>query len=184
MTRHTGSGQPRMRGGFTGSALVLLLALGTSAVVPPEAPVADAAMRGDVATVRSLLERGVDPNAAQGDGMTALHWAAERGHEELARVLITAGAKLEPVTRLGAYRPVHLAAKGGHVRVLRALLEGGASPTVATSTGAVTPMHFAATAASPEGVLVLLEFGADMDAREARGARRRSCSPPRPAGPG
>jgi hypothetical protein len=42
-------------------------------------PVADAAARGDIATVRDLLRDGVDVNDAQGDGMTALHWAAERG---------------------------------------------------------------------------------------------------------
>ena len=39
----------------------------------PEAPVADAAMRGDVAEVEALLRSGADVNAAQGDGMTALH---------------------------------------------------------------------------------------------------------------
>ena len=45
--------------------------------------VADAAMRGDVAAVATLLQQGADVNAAQGDGMTALHWAAERGDREL-----------------------------------------------------------------------------------------------------
>ena len=50
-----------------------------TAAMLPDSPVADAAMRGDVETVRSLLKDGADVNAAQGDGMTALHWAAERG---------------------------------------------------------------------------------------------------------
>ena len=49
------------------------------------ARVADAAMQGDVAAVRASLQQGADVNAAQGDGMTALHWAAERGNGELAR---------------------------------------------------------------------------------------------------
>ncbi|MCH7892499.1 MAG: ankyrin repeat domain-containing protein, partial [Gemmatimonadetes bacterium] len=44
---------------------------------PAPSPVADAAMRGEIETVRSLLREGADVNAAQGDGMTALHWAAE-----------------------------------------------------------------------------------------------------------
>jgi len=35
---------------------------------------ADAAMQGDVAAVRSLLQQKADVNGAQGDGMTALHW--------------------------------------------------------------------------------------------------------------
>ena len=52
-----------------------------------EAPVADAAQRGDVDAVRALLREGADVNAAQGDGMTALHWAAHSGDVELAAVL-------------------------------------------------------------------------------------------------
>ena len=44
---------------------------------PPESPVADAAMRGHVDVVRDLLQQGLDVNAAQGDGMTALHWPPE-----------------------------------------------------------------------------------------------------------
>lgn len=135
---------------------------------PDEAPVADAAMREDIEAVRSLLEQGMDPDAAQGDGMTGLHWAAEQGSDDLARLLIDAGAELDPRTRLGAYTPVHLAAKGGRVDVLRVLLEGGASPSVPTTTGAVTPLHFAATSSDAEATLALLEHGADPDAREER----------------
>ncbi|MEX2472037.1 MAG: ankyrin repeat domain-containing protein [Gemmatimonadota bacterium] len=149
-----------------GALLVATLAL--SASTPPEAPVADAAMRGDVGTVRTLLERGGDPDAAQGDGMTALHWAAERGDEEVALLLIEAGASLGPVTRLGAYTPMHLAARGGDAAILRALLEAGAAPSAATTTGSVTPLHFAAGSADPTAVLTLLEHGADPDVRESR----------------
>lgn len=149
-----------------GALLVATLAL--SASTPPEAPVADAAMRGDVGTVRTLLERGGDPDAAQGDGMTALHWAAERGDEEVALLLIEAGASLGPVTRLGAYTPMHLAARGGDAAILRALLEAGAAPSAATTTGSVTPLHFAAGSVDPTAVLTLLEHGADPDVRESR----------------
>ena len=39
------------------------------------APVAAAAMRKDPAAVRALVKDGKDVNAAQGYGMTALHWA-------------------------------------------------------------------------------------------------------------
>lgn len=148
--------------------VLLVTTLALSASTPPEAPVADAAMRGDAGAVRTLLERGGDPDAAQGDGMTALHWAAERGDEEVALLLIEAGANLDPVTRLGAYTPTHLAARGGHTAIIRALLEGGAAPSAATTTGSVTPLHFAAASADPTAVVTLLEHGADPDARESR----------------
>src|SRR5687767_4151765 len=76
---------------------------------PPESPVADAAMRRDAAAVKVLLKQGADVNAAQGDGMTALHWAALHGDADLARMLIYAGARKEAVTRNGTYTPLHIA---------------------------------------------------------------------------
>ena len=133
-----------------------------------ESPVADAAQRGDVEAVRALLRDGADVNAALGDGMTGLHWAAERGDDALAAVLIEAGAEAERTTRLGAYRPLHLAAKGGHAAIARRLLDDGAAVDPETSTGAVTPLHLAAAAGAPETVRVLLEHGADVDRLESQ----------------
>ena len=40
-----------------------------------DARLADAVMRADRETVRSLLQQKIDVNATQPDGMTALHWA-------------------------------------------------------------------------------------------------------------
>ena len=129
--------------------------------------VADAAMRGDLDTVRSLLDRGADVNVAQGDGMTALHWAAERGDLDMAEALIAAAAKVEVVTRVGDYTPLHLAAMYGNAGVLDALLQGGSDPT-ATNTNGTTPLHFAARAGAADAVAALLDHGAEVNAREFR----------------
>jgi ankyrin repeat protein len=131
----------------------------------PAAPVADAAMRGDVARVRTLIAERADVNAAQGDGMTALHWAARRGQDDLARVLLDAGAGTTAVTRLGGYTPLHLATQQGSDGVVRALLERGADPSAVTTTGAV-PLHFAAASGSVTAISMLVERGADPNARE------------------
>jgi ankyrin repeat protein len=132
----------------------------------PDAPVAEAAMRGDVAEVRALIARGEDVNAALGDGMTALHWSAERGDNELASLLLSAGAQTESTTRLGDYRPLHLAAKGGHESVVRELLQAGATSDPVTTTGDVTPLHMAAASGNAASVALLLEHGAEVDRRE------------------
>ena len=87
-----------------------LCALLTWAAAPADAQVAEAAMMGNAAEVRALIEARADVNAALGDGMTALHWSAERGDGEIASLLLSAGARVESTTRLGAYRPLHLAA--------------------------------------------------------------------------
>ena len=151
----------------TGAALssVGAVFLAALAAFAPEAPVADAAMRGDVAEVRSLLEAGEDVNAAQGDGMTALHWAAASGRVELAELLVSAGADLEAGTRLGRYTALHIASREGRPAVVETLLGAGADAGAVTSTGA-TPLHFAAGAGAPDAVQALLRHGADANARE------------------
>jgi ankyrin repeat protein len=128
--------------------------------------IADAEMRGDTSLVRSLIKQGADVNAAQGDGMTALHWAANHGDVEQTRMLIYAGARLEAATRNGNYTPLHFAAQGGKVAVIKALLQAGANPKAATTSGGATPLHFAAENGNPDAVLALLEKGAPVDARE------------------
>ena len=133
-----------------------------------DSPVADAAMRGDLEAVRTLLRGGADVNAAQGDGMTALHWAAETGHLELAEMLIYAGANLGAVTRIGDYAPLHLASKAGHPSVVEALLSAGADPDARTSTGEATALHFAAAAGSAGAVAALLAHGVEVNARESQ----------------
>ena len=64
--------------------------------------------------VRALLDKGADVSAAQGDGMTALHWAAMSGDLELAQMLVHAGANLKAATRIAAATPLLLAAENGH----------------------------------------------------------------------
>ena len=136
-----------------------------SASTAPDAPVADAAMRGDTEAVRSLIRSGADVNTAQGDGLTALHWAGMKGDAEMAKILIYAGAALHAVTRNGAHTPLHVASQAGNVPVMRALLEAGGDAN-AISTMGVTPLHLAGLSGSGGAVGVLLDSGADVDARE------------------
>ena len=153
---------------------VLIRASGIGAVLvalsgwalAPDAPVADAAKRGDLEGVRALVREGADVNAAQGDGMTALHWAAMNGDVEMARVLIYTGAGVKALTRLGAYTPLHLASQKGHGDVVSILLEAGADANALTTTGGVSPLHFAAASGDVETVSVLIDAGAVLDVAE------------------
>ncbi|HAT36966.1 MAG TPA: hypothetical protein DCS75_00630 [Gemmatimonadetes bacterium] len=145
----------------------LLAALSLSGLAVLEAPVADAAMRGDVLEVQALLRSGEDVNAAQGDGMTALHWAAELGSSDLAETLIAAGAYLDAVTRLGDFTALHIAARGGEGSVVRVLAGAGANINARTSTGGVTPLHYASASGDAGAVRVLLQNGADLDVQES-----------------
>ncbi len=143
-----------------------MAALVLSAAVPPESPVADAAMDGDAERVIQLLRSGADVNGAQGDGMTALHWAAYNGSSELVSTLMYAGANSEAVTRIGSYTPLHLAARGGFPDVVAALLDGGADPEAETSSGGARAVHLAAKSGRTNALRVLVDYGASIDVRE------------------
>lgn len=138
---------------------------GYAVVMPPSAPVADAAMRGDGAAVRALVASGADVNVPQGDGMTALHWAASRGDSSLAVALLRAKARLSATTRVGGYTPLHVASQSGATGVVRALLAAKADARALTADGA-SPLHFAALSGVPATILALIAAGGDVNAKE------------------
>ena len=137
------------------------------AAVPADAPIADASMRNDAAQVRLLVANGAEVNAAHGDGMTGLHWAAENGNPEIANILLESEADVDAVTRLGAYRPLHLAARRGHASVIQLLLDASADPEVESTTGSVRPLHFAAASGNAAAVQALIDHGVELDANES-----------------
>ncbi|HIC56679.1 MAG TPA: ankyrin repeat domain-containing protein, partial [Acidobacteria bacterium] len=76
------------------SVVAVFFAVGVG-VSAQTAPLADAMERGDIAAVSSLLKTAVDVNAPQGDGATALHWAAYLDDSEMTAVLIRADATIK-----------------------------------------------------------------------------------------
>jgi ankyrin repeat protein len=144
------------------AALALMLA---GASIHASSPVADAAMRGDADAVRTLVRQGADVNAAQSDGMTALHWAALNGDVKILDVLLVAGAGTESLTRVGGYTPLHLASSRGNAPAVARLLEAGSKPKAVTATG-VQPIHLAAQAGSADAVRFLIDHGADPNVRD------------------
>lgn len=152
----------RMRFAVAFAIPVLLMA---AAFAPPPSAVADAAMRGNLAAVKTLILQGVNVSAPQGDGMTALHWAADRGDAAMVDVLLKAKADLKATTRVGGYTPLHIAAKGGHGDLVASLVKAGSDVNALTTTGA-TALHFASASGASAGIAALLEKGADVNVRE------------------
>jgi len=149
-------------GGVLGTAAALCLSVLLSAQAPT---VIEAARRGDTEAVRALLKQGADVNAAEGDGTTALHWAARAGHAELVQMLVYAGANVKATTRLGAYTPLMMAAQAGHSAAVAALIAGGSDLKAGSATG-TTPLMFAAQSGDTRTATMLIEGGADVNARE------------------
>jgi ankyrin repeat protein len=147
---------------FSGLAALALSALLHAS---PAASVADAAMAGNRDAVRSLLKQAADVNAAQGDGMTALHWAAMKDDADLVQTLLFAGANVRATTRLGAYTPLILAAKNGSGSVIAPLLKSGADVNSATANG-TTALMLAAASGNTDAVKQLIDGGASVNDKE------------------
>ena len=126
----------------------------------------DAAEQRDKASVRILLHTGVDANAAQVDGTTALHWAAYHDDAEMAGLLVRAGADVNAVNHYGASALAE-ASTNGNAAIVRLLLEAGADANTRMK-GGETALMLAARSGNPETVEVLLAHGATPDQRERR----------------
>ncbi|KAL5608601.1 hypothetical protein FOVSG1_003282 [Fusarium oxysporum f. sp. vasinfectum] len=105
-------------------------------------PLNEAAASGDFPTVQLLLQYGEDPNHRDGDGWSAIHWAAEEGHLEIVQTLLQYGANVHSVSSYGT-SPLHCAANGGHISIVNLLLLEGADPLKSTCHG-WTALHHAA----------------------------------------
>src|SRR5262245_8546788 len=90
-----------------------------------DTPLANAAEKADWPRVRLLLKERSEVNAAQVDGMTALHWAAYHDDLETAKLLLADGANAKAENRYGV-RPLALACTNGNADLVRALLATGA----------------------------------------------------------
>src|SRR6185436_790385 len=122
-------------------------------------------MAGNKDAVRALLKQAADVNAAQGDGMTALHWAAMKDDAELVQTLLFAGANVRATTRIGSYTPLILAAKSGSSAAIAPLLKSGADANSATSNG-TTALMLAAASGNTDAVKRLVDAGANVNAKE------------------
>jgi ankyrin repeat protein len=138
---------------------------GAGGTAPSDAPLADAVEHRDKQAVLSLLKEQADVNAPQGDGATALHWAAYLGDAETTALLIRAGAHVSTPNNYGV-TPLVLASKNGNARVIEQLLKAGADPN-GTMRSEETALMLAARSGSVDAVKALLSAGADVNAKEA-----------------
>ena len=145
--------------------LLLLVTVQASSFTAEDTPLPDAAMTGDIGEVKLLLEKNVDVDQAQGDGMTALHWATHLDDLNLAHSLLEAGASVSPKTRLGALTPLFMASKNGNPAMVELLLDAGADARARNKNG-TTSLMMAAASGNIETVQTLLNRDADVDTKD------------------
>jgi len=93
-----------------------------------------AAFNGKTRVIKKLLDAGADPSAGIGTGMSALHWAANRGQLESVKLLVQ---KFAPLELLNSYGGSVLSctvwsyfneSRPSHLEIIRFLVEAGADP--------------------------------------------------------
>src|SRR5688572_8300638 len=88
-----------MRTGLSILFVVTLAARPAAAAV--DTRLVSAVKMGDATTAAALLAKKADPNAAEPDGTTPLHWAARNGDAALVDRLLKAGANAKTANRYG-----------------------------------------------------------------------------------
>jgi len=146
-------------------ALVEWFCVAGLGAIGPDTTLIDAAKRGDGAAVRTLVGLHSDVNAAEADGMTALHWAVRAGDSQTTRVLIRAGARVNAATRYGV-TPLWLAATNGDAALIGLLLAAGSDPSARGPAGE-TILMAAARTGRLDAVTELIGRGVDVNATEA-----------------
>ncbi|MEO5959702.1 MAG: ankyrin repeat domain-containing protein [Opitutaceae bacterium] len=137
-----------------------------SASAAPRAPLADAMEKKDLPAVRALIT-DTDVNAAQADGMTALHWAVRHDDLATAKSLLAAKANPKAENRYGV-TPLSLACINGNAAMIALLLDAGADAN-APLRGGETPLMTAARTGKIDALKLLLARGAAVDAKLENG---------------
>lgn len=145
--------------------LVTLLCAAASIQAADDVRLIQAVKSRDTVAVRALLKQGINVNARQPDGATALHWAAHWNDAEAAGLLIRAGADVNAANDYGV-TPLSLACASGsgNAALVELLLRARANPNVARE--GETPLMIAARTGSLDAVKLLLAHEADANVQE------------------
>lgn len=118
-----------------------------------------AAEKGDTAGITSMLDK--DPELI--NVRTALHSAINKGHTDIANLLISRGADVNAIDD-GGFTPLKMAVIRGHLKIAERLIEHGAliNPVDIVS---MSPLHLAAAAGQVEIAKMLIAKGAVVNAQ-------------------
>ena len=125
----------------------------------------EAAYYGSIDLLEILLKLGLDVNAQDSYGYTALHWAARLGRwQNVHRLLDPRTRAVISAKSKNCWTPLHEACKNGRLKTVQILLNHGA-PIMARDKWQWTPLHRAAQGGHLEVVRYLIEQNADLEAR-------------------
>jgi ankyrin repeat protein len=131
-------------------------------------PLTAAAMSGQAAVVKLLVDNGFNVEARNSQGETALMKAAAAGQPDVVKLLLDLKADFNAQGVHGD-NALKKAIWKGHAEVVRALLDGGVDIDAMDDTAGRTPLMYAAQSGHLEVVKVLLARGANANAKDGSG---------------
>jgi len=128
-----------------------------------------AARWGDTEALKTALARGMDVNAHDIDGVTAIRWAAVEGQTAVVQLLIEAGADVDS-SDSHSVTGLMMAARWGFTDIVAALLDAGAEVDMISTLGAGrTALMYAAIRGHDEIATLLLAAEADPSIEDGQG---------------
>lgn len=124
----------------------------------------EAAIDGDVATIRKYLDKGVDINIRDSQGLTFLHQASTYKHINLVNFLIQNGADVN-IQDSDGVSSLHI---NNDVEIARVLIDSGAKINLKDIQGN-TPLHWATGYGYKNIVSLLIQDGAEVNSRARNG---------------
>merc|ERR1712029_847388 len=115
------------------------------------------------------LESVTDKNPEDANGETPLHYAAQRGHVEVYRLIMNYVQDKNPASPQGGFTPLHSAASGGHLGVCRLIMNSVKDKSPKTFGDEMTPLHFAAIQGHLETCRFIISQVQDKNPRDKNG---------------
>ena len=124
----------------------------------------DAIRARNLSAIGHIIDAGIDLNALNSAGYTALHWAARNGHTDVVKLLVNKGAKLDILNKDGN-TALHLAARNGRIDVVKLLVDqvGAGLDLNALNSAGETALHLAVRNGRTDVVKLLVDKGAKLD---------------------
>jgi hypothetical protein len=137
---------------------------GVKVARPRKSPLFNAAKKGDVTKLQTLLVGGEDVDASDRERNTPLLAAVSANQPAAASVLIDAGAELNVGNKYG-FTPVFIAATHGYIEILERLLKAGADANYCDPNDYCEhpPLHMACNRGHFAAVRLLVEHGAEVN---------------------
>ena len=132
----------------------------------------EAAANGDINTIKSYLDQGVDINYRNSGILnsqeTACMKAAEKGQLEALKFLVEQGADFRKAND-GGENPISYAGKKGHFEVVKYLINIGEDANYQENNYGMTPLLYATEYGDVEFIKELVNLGADKSIRTKSG---------------